>query len=49
MLLQKDGRDPSHSGMKWSTNAKVESLAWDPHSEHFLVVRYTFICSSNSF
>ncbi|CAF2146841.1 unnamed protein product [Brassica napus] len=21
-------RDPSHSGMKWSTNAKVESLAW---------------------
>ncbi|CAG7886247.1 unnamed protein product [Brassica rapa] len=38
MLLQKDGRDPSHSGMKWSTNAKVESLAWDPHSEHFLLL-----------
>ncbi|KAG2241063.1 hypothetical protein Bca52824_090350 [Brassica carinata] len=38
VLLQKDGRDPSHSGMKWSTNAKVESLAWDPHSEHSFVV-----------
>nr|VDC73802.1 unnamed protein product [Brassica rapa] len=36
-VVLKDGRDPSHSGMKWSTNAKVESLAWDPHSEHFLV------------
>ncbi|KAL0872522.1 hypothetical protein Bca101_022227 [Brassica carinata] len=34
----RDGRDPSHSGMKWSTNAKVESLAWDPHSEHSFVV-----------
>ncbi|CAN6984680.1 unnamed protein product [Brassica rapa subsp. trilocularis] len=38
MLLQKDGRDPSHSGLKWSTNAKVESLAWDPHSEHFFLL-----------
>ncbi|KAJ0240784.1 WD40 repeat-containing protein [Hirschfeldia incana] len=34
----KDGRDPSHSGLKWSTKAKVESLAWDPHSEHSFVV-----------
>ncbi|KAF8101072.1 hypothetical protein N665_0210s0008 [Sinapis alba] len=37
-VVLKDGRDPSHSGMKWSTNAKVESLAWDPHSEHSFVV-----------
>ncbi|RID77376.1 hypothetical protein BRARA_A00295 [Brassica rapa] len=37
-VVLKDGRDPSHSGLKWSTNAKVESLAWDPHSEHFLVL-----------
>ncbi|KAH0940652.1 hypothetical protein HID58_000289 [Brassica napus] len=36
-VVLKDGRDPSHSGLKWSTNAKVESLAWDPHSEHFFV------------
>ncbi|CAN6918060.1 unnamed protein product [Brassica oleracea] len=37
-VVLKDGRDPSHSGMKWSTNAKVESLAWDPHSERSFVV-----------
>ncbi|KAG2241062.1 hypothetical protein Bca52824_090349 [Brassica carinata] len=37
-VVLRDGRDPSHSGMKWSTNAKVESLAWDPHSEHSFVV-----------
>ncbi|XP_056849636.1 uncharacterized protein LOC108839583 [Raphanus sativus] len=37
-VVLKDGRDPSHSGLKWSTNAKVESLAWYPHSEHSFVV-----------
>ena len=39
-MFQKDGRKPSHSGFKWSVMSKVESLAWDPHSEHSFVVRY---------
>ncbi|KAK4371581.1 hypothetical protein RND71_011056 [Anisodus tanguticus] len=34
----KDGRKPSHSGFKFSVSADVESLAWDPHSEHSFVV-----------
>lgn len=34
----KDGRKPSHSGFKFSVGADVESLAWDPHSEHSFVV-----------
>ncbi|KAM3338526.1 periodic tryptophan protein 1 isoform X1 [Capsicum galapagoense] len=33
----KDGRKPSHSGYKFSVGADVESLAWDPHSEHSFV------------
>ncbi|KAF3528458.1 hypothetical protein DY000_02036501, partial [Brassica cretica] len=37
-VVLNDGRDPSHSGLKWSTKARVESLAWDPHSEHSFVV-----------
>lgn len=37
-FLQKDGRKPSHSGFKFSVGADVESLAWDPHSEHSFVV-----------
>lgn len=41
-MLQKDGRDPSHSGLKWSTKVKVENLAWDPHNEHSFVVHYAF-------
>ncbi|KAK4373629.1 hypothetical protein RND71_009013 [Anisodus tanguticus] len=35
---KKDGRKPSHSGFKFSVSADVESLAWDPHSEHSFVV-----------
>uniref|UniRef100_A0A0D2ZXN1 Uncharacterized protein n=1 Tax=Brassica oleracea var. oleracea TaxID=109376 RepID=A0A0D2ZXN1_BRAOL len=34
----KDGRQPSHSGFKWSVMSDVESLAWDPHCEHSFVV-----------
>ncbi|KAM3374739.1 periodic tryptophan protein 1 [Capsicum galapagoense] len=34
----KDGRKPAHSGFKFSVAADVESLAWDPHSEHSFVV-----------
>ncbi|XP_057440877.1 uncharacterized WD repeat-containing protein C17D11.16 [Lotus japonicus] len=34
----KDGRMPSHSGYRWSVNSDVESLAWDPHTEHSFVV-----------
>ncbi|KAL3339022.1 hypothetical protein AABB24_027904 [Solanum stoloniferum] len=34
----KDGRKPSHSGFKFSVGADVESLAWDPHSEHSFVL-----------
>jgi periodic tryptophan protein 1 len=37
--LQKDGRIPEHSSYKWSVAADLESLAWDPHTEHSFVVR----------
>ncbi|KAJ1383894.1 WD40/YVTN repeat-like-containing domain superfamily [Sesbania bispinosa] len=37
-VVLKDGRMPSHSGYKWSVTADVESLAWDPHTEHYFVV-----------
>ncbi|GFZ19666.1 transducin/WD40 repeat-like superfamily protein [Actinidia rufa] len=36
--VMKDGRIPSHAGFKWSVSADVESVAWDPHSEHSFVV-----------
>uniref|UniRef100_M1A5R7 WD-repeat protein n=1 Tax=Solanum tuberosum TaxID=4113 RepID=M1A5R7_SOLTU len=44
----KDGRKPSHSGFKFSVGADVESLAWDPHSEHSFVVsaRIMFVINS---
>ncbi|CAG7883866.1 unnamed protein product [Brassica rapa] len=38
LLLQKDGKQPSHSGFKLSAMSDVESLAWNPHSEHSSVV-----------
>lgn len=34
----RDGRKPSHSGLKWPVVADVESLAWDPHNQHSFVV-----------
>ncbi|CAF2024986.1 unnamed protein product [Brassica napus] len=37
-VVLKDGRQPSHSGFKWSVMTDVESLAWNPHSEHSSVV-----------
>ncbi|KAL8136462.1 hypothetical protein V2J09_002463 [Rumex salicifolius] len=37
-VVLKDGRKPSHSGYKWSVDADVECLAWDPHTEHSYVV-----------
>ncbi|KAI4308454.1 hypothetical protein L6164_031531 [Bauhinia variegata] len=37
-VVMKDGRMPSHSGYKWLVTADVESLAWDPHTEHSFVV-----------
>ncbi|KAJ7961483.1 Transducin/WD40 repeat-like superfamily protein [Quillaja saponaria] len=37
-VVMKDGRIPEHSGYKWSVTADVESLAWDPHTEHSFVV-----------
>ncbi|XP_074285024.1 uncharacterized protein LOC141610705 [Silene latifolia] len=37
-VVMKDGRNPSHSGYKWSVDADVESLAWDPHTEHNFIV-----------
>ncbi|QCE01956.1 uncharacterized WD repeat-containing protein C17D11.16-like [Vigna unguiculata] len=37
-VVLKDGRMPTHSGYKWSVTADVESLAWDPHTEHSFVV-----------
>ena len=36
--MQKDGRQPEHSGFKWSVAADVESVAWDPHTEYSFVV-----------
>ncbi|XP_048605814.1 uncharacterized WD repeat-containing protein C17D11.16-like [Brassica napus] len=44
-VVLKDGRQPSHSGFKWSVMSDVESLAWDPHCEHSFVVNYTFLFS----
>ncbi|KAI3472797.1 hypothetical protein Pfo_031126 [Paulownia fortunei] len=37
-VVMKDGRLPSHSGFKWPVPSDVESLAWDPHTEHSFVV-----------
>ncbi|XP_058006041.1 uncharacterized WD repeat-containing protein C17D11.16 isoform X2 [Hevea brasiliensis] len=37
-VVMKDGRIPTHPGFKWSVTADVESLAWDPHSNHSFVV-----------
>ncbi|KAF7121280.1 hypothetical protein RHSIM_Rhsim13G0025400 [Rhododendron simsii] len=37
-VVLKDGRIPSHTGFKWSVSADVESVAWDPHTEHSFVV-----------
>ncbi|XP_076936945.1 uncharacterized protein LOC143604307 [Bidens hawaiensis] len=37
-VVMRDGRVPSHSGFKWSVDADVESLAWDPHDQHLFVV-----------
>ncbi|KAI4331793.1 hypothetical protein L6164_016748 [Bauhinia variegata] len=36
-IVMKDGRMASHSGYKWSVTSDVESLAWDPHTEHSFV------------
>ncbi|KAJ4979402.1 hypothetical protein NE237_010182 [Protea cynaroides] len=37
-VVMKDGRIPSSTGCKWPVAADVESLAWDPHTEHSFVV-----------
>ncbi|KAG5413418.1 hypothetical protein IGI04_000985 [Brassica rapa subsp. trilocularis] len=37
-VVLKDGRQPSHSGFKWSVMSDIESLAWNPHNEHSFVV-----------
>ncbi|KAK6922666.1 WD40 repeat [Dillenia turbinata] len=37
-IVMKDARIPLHDGFKWSVAADVESLAWDPHTEHSFVV-----------
>ncbi|KAF3592973.1 hypothetical protein DY000_02026893 [Brassica cretica] len=37
-VVLKDGRQPSHLGFKWSVMTDVETLAWNPHSEHSSVV-----------
>ncbi|CAL5405181.1 unnamed protein product [Camellia sinensis] len=36
-VVMKDGRIPSHTGFKWSVSADVETVAWDPHTEHSFV------------
>ncbi|XP_028057587.1 uncharacterized protein LOC114261485 [Camellia sinensis] len=41
-VVMKDGRIPSHTRFKWSVSADVETVAWDPHTEHsFVVCVYT--------
>ncbi|GMP54723.1 hypothetical protein CsSME_00019791 [Camellia sinensis var. sinensis] len=37
-VVMKDGRIPSHTGFKWSVSADVETVGWDPHTEHSFVV-----------
>lgn len=37
----KDGGQSCH---KWSVEADVESLAWNPHNEHSFVVSETYSC-----
>lgn len=44
-VIQKDGRNPAHSGYKWLVTADVESLAWDPHTEHMFVVCIPASCT----
>jgi len=39
---------PTHSGYKWSVTADVESLAWDPHTEHSFVVCYSYLQGPNT-
>ncbi|CAL5403868.1 unnamed protein product [Camellia sinensis] len=36
-VVMKDGRISSHTGFKWSVSADVETVAWDPHTEHSFV------------
>ncbi|XP_052114390.1 uncharacterized WD repeat-containing protein C17D11.16-like [Arachis duranensis] len=38
IVVLRDGRMSSHPGYKWSVTADVESLAWDPHTNHYFVV-----------
>eukprot|EP00268_Persea_americana_P054488 TRINITY_DN623_c1_g2_i1.p1 TRINITY_DN623_c1_g2~~TRINITY_DN623_c1_g2_i1.p1 ORF type:complete len:494 (+),score=128.88 TRINITY_DN623_c1_g2_i1:90-1571(+) len=37
-VVMMDMRSPLHTGIKWLVNADVESLEWDPHTEHSFVV-----------
>ncbi|KAJ0027285.1 hypothetical protein Pint_36037 [Pistacia integerrima] len=37
-VVMKDARIFTHSGFNWSVAADVESLEWDPHTEHSFVV-----------
>uniref|UniRef100_A0A7N1A3T4 Uncharacterized protein n=1 Tax=Kalanchoe fedtschenkoi TaxID=63787 RepID=A0A7N1A3T4_KALFE len=37
-VVMRDGRTPSHPGIRWSIPVDVESLAWNPHAEHSFVV-----------
>ncbi|XP_044470716.1 periodic tryptophan protein 1 homolog [Mangifera indica] len=37
-VVMKDARISTHSGFKWTVTSDVESLAWDPHTEHSFVV-----------
>jgi periodic tryptophan protein 1 len=42
-VLQNDMKDGGQSCNKWSVEADVESLAWDPHNEHsFMVSKLNF-------
>uniref|UniRef100_A0A0D6R4C8 Anaphase-promoting complex subunit 4-like WD40 domain-containing protein n=1 Tax=Araucaria cunninghamii TaxID=56994 RepID=A0A0D6R4C8_ARACU len=37
-VVMTDMRAPTHPGIRWPVPADVESLAWDPHTDHSFVV-----------
>ncbi|XP_059066869.1 uncharacterized WD repeat-containing protein C17D11.16 isoform X2 [Cryptomeria japonica] len=37
-IVMMDMRAPTHPGVRWLVPADVESLAWDPHTDHSFVV-----------
>lgn len=47
-MLQKDVRQPSHDGFKFSVADQVESLKWDPKAEHSFLVSALPLLKTNT-